>query len=130
VFALATLLPTLWIASVLDGAGFLHPPEGTDGVWPRQDALIRAWWIAQLAYSAFQGLMYGIRTALFMDLADRRIAATHFTAFMAMLNVVTMYSLTWQGAALESSLTVGQVLRLDCVLGALFVLLLPFARRP
>lgn len=128
-FALGTLLPTLWIASVFDGAGFLHPPEGTDGAWPRQEALIRAWWVAQLSYSVFQGLMYGIRTALFMDIADRRIAATHMTALMALLNVVTMYSYTWQGSALGPwGLTVGQVMRLDCALGILFVLLLPFVR--
>jgi PAT family beta-lactamase induction signal transducer AmpG len=130
VFALGTLLPTLWIASVLDGAGFLHPPEGAaDGTWPRQDELIVAWWVASLSYGVFQGLMYGVRSALFMDLADRRVAATQFTAFMALLNLVTMYSYAWQGAALESwGLTVGQVMRLDCAIGALFVLLLPFAR--
>lgn len=127
-FALGTLLPTWWLASVLDGAGFLHPPEGAGGTWPRQEELVRAWWIAQLVFSVFQGLMYGIRTALFMGLVDRRVAATHFTAFMAMLNVVTMYSLAWQGAALEWGLTLGQVLRLDCAIGALFVLVLPLAR--
>jgi len=46
-------------------------------------------------------LMYGTRTALFMDIANPEVAATQFTAYMAVLNFVIWYSATWQGLAIE-----------------------------
>ena len=45
--------------------------------------------------------MYGTRTALFMDVTNPAVAATQFTAYMALLNLVIQYSATWQGIALE-----------------------------
>jgi MFS transporter, PAT family, beta-lactamase induction signal transducer AmpG len=133
VFSLLTLLPTAWLAWELHAAGFdLPTPPGPDGTWPRAEALITAWWIAQVTYTVAQGLMYGIRTAMFMDVADPRIAATQFTAYMALLNVSTQLSFWWEGQALTSvadggwGITYTQTLLLDCGIGAVFVLLVPF----
>src|SRR5262249_3822474 len=58
-------------------------------------------WIATLTYSVFNGLMYGTRTALFMDVTTPAVAATQFTAYMALLNLVIAYSAKWQGWAVE-----------------------------
>jgi len=45
--------------------------------------------------------MYGTRTAMFMDVTTARVAATQFTAYMALLNLVIAYSANWQGWAVE-----------------------------
>ncbi len=39
-----------------------------------------------------QGLIYGTRSALFMDLCTPAVAATQFTAYMAMMNLTIAYS--------------------------------------
>lgn len=134
-FAAATLLPTVWMGWRLHSAGW-HLPAGAsaDGTWPRHEALIGAWWTASLIYSVFNGLMYGIGTALFMDIVEPRIAATQFTACMALLNVVTIYSYWWQGKAITPLAEGGWgfnylgIFLLDAALGALFLIVLPFVR--
>lgn len=132
-FSLGTLLPTLWMGWRLHSEGWTHPaPASPTGQWPRHEALIAAWWAASLVYSVFQGLMYGIRTALYMDIIEPRIAATHFTACMALLNVVTIYSYWWQGKAMTPiaekgwGLTYLQIFTIDAAIGALFLLIIPF----
>jgi PAT family beta-lactamase induction signal transducer AmpG len=136
VFSLGTLLPTLWIGWRLKQEGWITPSGASaDGTWPRHEALIQAWWIASVVYVLFQGLMYGIRTAFFMDLIEPRIAATHFTACMALMNLVTIYCYWWQGKAITPAAEGGwgfsyqQIFLLDAVLGGLFVVLLPFVRK-
>jgi len=47
------------------------------------------------------GLMYGARAALFMDVSSARVAATQFTAYMALLNLGISYSAKWQGWAVD-----------------------------
>ena len=124
VFSAGTLLPTLWMGWRLHSDGWTMPVEASaDGTWPRHEALIHAWWMASLVYSVFQGLMYGIRTAFFMDIVEPRIAATHFTACMAMLNLVTVYSYWWEGKAITSladggwGFTYLQIFLIGCGLG-------------
>ncbi len=135
VFALATIVPTLWMGWKLHEAGWHTPPVASaDGSWPKHEALISAWWIATMVFSVFNGLMYGIRTALFMDIIEPRVAATHFTAFMALLNLTTVYSYAWQGMAVTSvaaggwGLTYLQIFAIDAALGSLFVFVLPFLK--
>jgi PAT family beta-lactamase induction signal transducer AmpG len=131
-FAGLTVVPTLWMAWVLHQAGWVTTPAAVDGQWPREEELIWAWWWAQVVYTVFQGLMYGISTAIFMDLVEPKIAATQFTACMALMNLVTVYSYWWEGQALTPVATGGwgwtlaQVLVVDSVLGLVFLALLPF----
>lgn len=126
-----SVLPGLWIGWQLKQAGWDHPPEGVDGVWPREEALIRLWWIAALVFSVFHGLLYGVKTALFMDIINPRIAGTHFTALMAMANLVITYTYFWQGQALSTekwNWTIWQIFIADSVFGLLFLLILPFVK--
>jgi len=134
-FSAATLLPTLWMGWQLHKNGWHFPAAASpDGTWPRHEALISAWWAASIVYSVFQGLMYGIRTAFFMDIVEPRIAATHFTACMALLNVVTIYSYWWEGKAITALADQGwgftylQIFLLDAAIGAVFLLILPFVK--
>lgn len=135
IFSLGTLLPTLWMGWRLHDAGWTMPAGASaSGTWPRHEALILSWWCAAVVYSAFNGLMYGIRTAFYMDIVEPRIAATHFTACMALLNVVTIYSYWWQGKAVTPiadggwGFTYLNIFLLDAALGAIFLLVLPFVK--
>lgn len=135
VFSAGTLLPTLWIAWRLKAEGWEMPaPSPSSGQWPRHEALISAWWTASLVYSVFQGLMYGIRTAFYMDLVEPRVATTQFTICMALLNLVTIYSYAWQGQAVTPLSEGGwgfsyqQIFLLDAALGSVFLLLLPWVK--
>lgn len=134
-FSAATLAPTLWMAWRLHAEGWVYPLEAAaDGTWPRHDGLIAAWWAAGVTYSVFQGLMYGIRTAFYMDLVEPCIAATQFTACMALLNLVTVYSYWWEGMAITPATAGGwglsylQIFLLDAALGSIFLLIIPFAK--
>lgn len=135
VFALGTLIPTVWMGWKLQSEGWTMPAGASaTGTWPRHEALITAWWAASLVYSLFNGLMYGIRTAMFMDIVEPRIAATQFTACMALLNLCTVYSYWWQGKAVTPisqdgwGFTYLQIFLLDAALGAVFLLILPFVK--
>jgi PAT family beta-lactamase induction signal transducer AmpG len=124
-YIVATALPTLGLAMVMQRAGWIMPVDPGVGTHARAGSgLIVAFWAATLVYSVFQGLMYGTRTALFMDVTTVRVAATQFTAYMALLNLVISYSATWQGWSVERwgyPLT----LTLDSLLGLVSLTLLP-----
>lgn len=123
-----TAVPTLYLASVLTRFGWTMPVDPTVTTHPLAPAgLIAAFWIATIVYSVFNGLMYGTRTALFMDVTTPAVAATQFTAYMAMLNLVISYSATWQGKAVERW-GYPTTLTLDAVAGLVSIALLPLMR--
>ncbi len=80
-----TIFPTLYLASRFVG------DEGVAGV------TIAMFIGASLVYSFTSGLIQGTRTALFMGLTNPRVAATQFTGYMALNNLVYTYSSLWQG---------------------------------
>lgn len=127
-----TVLPSIWIAYQFKQAGWDHPPEAVDGTWPREEALITSWWIATLAFSVFNGLKYGVKTAFYMDIVTPKIAATQFTALMALTNLTNIYSKVWQSQALDTingwNWTVWHVIFVDAGLGLLFLVLLYFIK--
>jgi PAT family beta-lactamase induction signal transducer AmpG len=84
-------------------------------------------WVATLGYSVAQGLMYGTRSAIFMDVTNPAVAATQFTAYMAMMNLAISYSATWQGIAIEA-LGYPKTLLIDAVFGLLCLVVLPFIK--
>ena len=130
-FSALSILPGLWMGWQLRQAGWDHPPEAIDGAWPREEALIHCWWIAGIVFSVFNGLMYGVRTAFFMDIVNPKIAGTHFTALMAMLNMVISYTYFWQGRALDTEAwnwSLWRIFLVDSGFGLLFLLVIPFVK--
>jgi MFS transporter, PAT family, beta-lactamase induction signal transducer AmpG len=100
-FIALTAVPTLWLAWAMLQADWIMPVElkGANRPLPSA-ALIATFWAASLAFSVFQGLYYGVRSALFMDVTTKAVAATQFTAYMAMSNLVISYTAWWQGQAI------------------------------
>jgi PAT family beta-lactamase induction signal transducer AmpG len=121
-----TILPTLYLAWQMQQAGWIHsiPANAPDRPVP-PPWLIGVFWLCVLVYNVFQGLYYGIRSALFMDITTPAVAATQFTAYMALQNYAIAYTSQWQGFAIER-FGYPQTLVLDCILGGLPILLLPF----
>jgi PAT family beta-lactamase induction signal transducer AmpG len=121
----AMSLPTLWLAYTLQQAGWIAPVDVTAAARAvPPPVVISTFWAAVLTHSLFNGLMYGTRTALYMDVTTARVAATQFTAYMALLNLVISYSATWQGIAVERwgyPIT----LTIDAVFGLVAIALLP-----
>src|SRR6185503_11116976 len=87
-YLIGTAIPTFYLAWVMQQHGWIMP---VDIKLPNRPipaaAVVQAFWAAVMVYSVFQGLMYGTRTALFMDVTTPRVAATQFTAYMALLNL-------------------------------------------
>lgn len=125
--ATLTILPSLWIAFQFKEAGWAHPPNvGADGMWPREAELITSWWIAVLTLNVFFGLSAGVKTALFMDITNPKIAATQFTAMMALMNLTNIYSKVWQSWALDIDFgwkwPIWRLLYVDSALGLIFLI--------
>lgn len=117
-------LPVLWLMWVLRQHGY-EMPRAPGG--PALPALVTALWIASIAYNVFQGLMYGTRSAIFMDVTNPAVAATQFTAYMALMNLATAMAATWQGIAAEAW-GYPVTLAIDAVAGLLCLALLPLLR--
>jgi PAT family beta-lactamase induction signal transducer AmpG len=121
-------VPVLYLMMVLQQYGWVMPvPQGgADRALPPA-ALVTALWIATLTYAVAMGLMYGTRSAIFMDVTNPAVAATQFTAYMALLNMSIAYSATWQGIAIEA-LGYPDTMLIDAIVGLLCLLLLPWIR--
>ena len=126
----ATAIPTLMLAYSMRQHGWLHviAPDAANRPVPAV-ALVQMFWLSVLIYNVFQGLYYGIRSALFMDVTTPRVAATQFTAYMALMNMAISYSATWQGWAVEHW---GYPLTLtaDAGFGLVCLVCLPFMKPP
>ncbi len=125
-FFIGTAIPGLYLAWVMSKQGWIMPidPQMIDRPIPA-DALVTAFWVACLFFSVFQGLMYGTKAALFMDITTPAVAATQFTAYMAMSNLVIAYSATWQGFAI-ARFGYPTTLLIDAGFGLVCIGLLPF----
>lgn len=136
IFALSaslTILPSIWIALQFKAAGWSHPPEVlADGTWPREEALMVSWWIAILAFSVFSGGSYGVKSAFYMDIVNPKIAATQFTALMAMTNMTNGWAKLWMSQAWDEKNGWGwpiwNLLYVDCAIGLVFLIVLYFIR--
>ncbi len=127
-FVFLTVIPTLYLAWAMQQAGWIMPVEVTQPNRPAPDpSLVTTFWIAVIAFNVFQGLYYGVRSALFMDVTVPRVAATQFTAYMAMSNLVVTYTSWWQG---NSVVTWGYpvTLAIDSAVGLVVLFLIPFMK--
>ncbi|MES2584869.1 MAG: MFS transporter [Pseudomonadota bacterium] len=115
-------LPVFYLMNELSKYGWVMPvPAGATNRPQVPVALVTALWIATLFYSVAQGLMYGTRSAIMMDVTNPAVAATQFTAYMALMNLAISYSATWQGIAIEAwgyptTMMVDGILGLCCIL--------------
>ncbi|HSE63624.1 MAG TPA: MFS transporter [Thermoanaerobaculia bacterium] len=125
-FIVGMAIPTILLAIVMARYGWWMP---VDPLHPDRPAappgLVALFWGITLLYAVFNGLMYGAGTAIYMDVTDPRVAATQFTAYMALCNVVYAYTPKWQGISL---VTIGYpaTLAVDTVFGLLCLLVVPF----
>jgi MFS family permease len=126
IFIAATIVPTLGLAYVMQQYGWIQSlPLDAPGRPTPPALVVTAFWWAALGYALIQGLGYGVRTALFMDVTNPRVAATQFTAYMALINLAISYSAAWQGRSIEA-LGYPLTLVLDAGLGLVSLALLPF----
>ena len=125
VYLLTMSLPVLYLMWVLQQHGYVMPRAPGGAPMPE---LVRALWTSSLAYAVFQGLMYGTRSAIMMDITNPRVAATQFTAYMAMMNLAIAIAAQWQGIAVEAW-GYPTTLLVDAITGPLCVLLLPSMKR-
>jgi PAT family beta-lactamase induction signal transducer AmpG len=124
-YVLGMVACTLALAWGMHQQGWLLPVEVGAANKPVPSALLVNLYIGTgLVFALFQGLMYGTRTALFMDVCNPAVAATQFTAYMALLNVVISYSTYWQ-CRFITALGYPRTLALDAGLGLVCLLLLP-----
>lgn len=122
-------VPVLYLAQLLQRYGWIMPVDVNAPDRPLAPAVvITAFWWATLVYSLFNGLMYGTRTALFMDVTTVAVAATQFTAYMALLNVNIFYSSVWQGWWIER-FGYPSTLLVDAAFGMLCLAVIPLMRR-
>lgn len=115
VFTVLTTAPALWLAARFTGT------EGMSGV-------TEAMYVAgSVAYAFAAGLISGTSVAVFMGLTTPIVAATQFSGYMAMRNLVYTYSAAWQGAYAEIA-GYAKTLRLDTWIALVPLLVLPFLR--
>lgn len=129
VYVLLSLVPTLWLASELYyGLGWTDFGAKHAAIPEHIPASIQStfWW-AVMFFSAVQGMIYGTRIAIFMDIANPEVAGTQFTAYMAMQNIVLSYTAMWQGEAISRFGYAGCLL-IDCFVGVVVIALLPFLK--
>jgi PAT family beta-lactamase induction signal transducer AmpG len=128
-------LPTVALAWTMHRHGWVMPvdPRMPDRPTPAT-LLLKVFWWATIVYSLFNGLMYGARSALYMDISNPAVAATQFTAYMAMMNLVISYSALWQGKAVVRwgypvTLAADAAFGLVCLLALPWTLGTPFAKQ-
>jgi PAT family beta-lactamase induction signal transducer AmpG len=122
-FVVLTAGPALYFAFAMSAAGHVLP---VDPAQRAADAvLVPTFWGVCVAHSFVQGLTYGSSIALFMDITTPAVAATQFTAYMALANLVTTYTATWQGWCI-SAFGYPTTLGLDAAAGLVCIVLLPW----
>jgi PAT family beta-lactamase induction signal transducer AmpG len=112
VWYVLTTLPTFWLARQFTGAGM----EGVT---------VGEYYRAVMAYSLASGLVQGTAIAVFMGLTSPLVAATQFTGYMALKNLVYSYSALWQGNAADAW-GYARTVHLDAWVGFTPLLVLPF----
>lgn len=122
-------LPVLYLMTTLTHYGWIMPVSINAANRPEAPAaLVTAFWVATLAYAVFLGLMYGTRSAICMDVTNPAVAATQFTAYMALMNLTISYSAAWQGIAIEAW-GYPRTMLVDVLFGVVGIALIPFMKK-
>lgn len=91
---------------------------------PPQD-LVRLFWVCCIFYAAMYGLMTGSQIPVFMEITNPAVAATQFTAYMALHNLATSYTAAWQGYSIKWW-GYPTTLWIDATIGLIGIALFPF----
>ncbi|MGH7726095.1 MAG: MFS transporter [Candidatus Eiseniibacteriota bacterium] len=126
-------IPTLALAWTLQQAGLIHAigagaVPGGPGAAVVPAAVVTTFWGLVILYQFFNGVMYSVSIALYMDVTTPRVAATQFTAYMAIANLCTSYSAVWQGQSI-ARFGYPATLVIDGLIGLVAISLLPFMTR-
>lgn len=130
IYIVLMTIPVLGLAAVLQGAGWILPvtPDAASKIEVPQHLVI-ALWLSTLVYGFFNGMMYSASTAIYMDVTNPAVAATQFTAYMALFNLAIANTATWQGISIEG-LGYPITMLLDCAIGLVYLVFLPLLRAP
>jgi PAT family beta-lactamase induction signal transducer AmpG len=109
-----TALPTLFLAFQISSLGLQAVP-------------IELLYSAVILHGLFFGMAFGLHAAVFMGMTNPAIAATQFTAFMAMSNLAVSFANLWQGMVAER-FDYAMVLFLDSLIVLVPLLVIPFLR--
>jgi PAT family beta-lactamase induction signal transducer AmpG len=113
-FFVLTALPTLLLASQIASVGLQQIP-------------LVSFFGVIIAHGLFFGMTFGAHKAVFMGMTNPAVAATQFTAFMAMGNLAISYSNFWQGQVAER-FDYATVLYLDAAIMLIPLSIIPFLR--
>lgn len=128
-YILLMALPVLALAGILQHEGWITAEANLHGLHNAAlPFLVSAFWVATLTYQFCNGLMYSTANAIYMDVTNPAVAATQFTAYMAMANLAISYSATWQGIGIEAW-GYPRTMLIDALFGMVFLVLLPFTRK-
>jgi len=113
-FYLLTGLPTLVLAAQISNVGLEFVP-------------IDLFYAVIILHGLFYGMTFGLHAAIFMGMTNPAVAATQFTAFMAMTNLAISVGNYWQGMVAER-FDYAMVLYLDALIAIVPLSLIPFLR--
>jgi PAT family beta-lactamase induction signal transducer AmpG len=105
-------VPTLFLAVQISTIGLSAIP-------------IAHFYTAIMLHGLIFGLAYGLQASIFMGLTKPAVAATQFTAYMALTNLSIVAANYWQGQV-AGRINYSAALYIDCALIILAVSLLPF----
>lgn len=114
IFYFLTALPTLFLAYQIGSVGLTHIP-------------IELLYATIISHSALFGMCYAVRIAIYMGMTSPAVAATQFTAYMALSNVAISFGNYWQGMVAER-VNYQTVLYLDAALVILALCVIPWLK--
>ncbi len=110
-----TAVPTYWLSTQFAGS------SGMEGV------SVQTYTWAAVGYAFTSGLLSGTSIAVFMGLTSPFVAATQFSGYMALKNLMYSYSSSWQGRFADLH-GYAATMRLDVILALLPLVALPFLK--
>ena len=114
IYYIVSVLPGLVLATYITDVGLTAVPA----------AIV---WGSLVVHGFLYGLCFGTHAAVFMGMTNPAVAATQFTTFMAMGNLVISYTNYWQGIIAER-FDYATVLYIDALLIIPPLMLIPFLR--
>jgi PAT family beta-lactamase induction signal transducer AmpG len=109
-----TTVPTLVLAAQISAVGLAAVP-------------LSLFFGLIVAHGLVYGMSFGVHSAIFMGMTNPAVAATQFTAFMALTNLAISIGNYWQGVVAER-FDYAMVLYVDALLAFVALSLIPFLR--